>query len=293
MIELEYLYRQVEKEMDPIIEVKKLSYTYPESESLILNEVDLKIEQGSWVALVGRNGSGKSTLARLIDGLLEPLSGEISVDSLVLNEENIWQIRQRIGMVFQNPDNQFVGATVEDDVAFGLENRGLPREEMVKRVTEALEQVKMSEFRQKEPSRLSGGQKQRVALAGVIAMAPKILILDEATSMLDPEGRKEILAIIQMMKKQYGLTIISITHDIEEVMLADKMVVLQQGRKVLEGCPLDLFVQEGDLLAEYGLEVPFTEQLKQRLRQQGLTMPEEYVTIDEMVEWLWKLNSKM
>lgn len=279
--------------MDPLVKIENLSYQYAESNRKALSDIDLEINAGEWISLVGRNGSGKSTLARLIDGLLEPGQGKIWIDGLPLNEDHIWDIRSKIGMVFQNPDNQFVGATVEDDVAFGLENQGVPRDEMIQRVTGALKQVDMEAFRKKEPNRLSGGQKQRVALAGVIAMAPKILILDEATSMLDPEGRREVLETIQKMKSLYQLTIISITHDIDEVILSDRMIVLQDGQKVMEGMPEELFVQHGQELIKRGLEVPFTEQLKGKLQESGISVPDVYMTFEGMADWLCKLNSTM
>lgn len=279
--------------MNPLVKIENLSYQYAESNRKALNDIDLEINAGEWISLVGRNGSGKSTLARLIDGLLEPGQGKIWIDGLPLNEDHIWDIRSKIGMVFQNPDNQFVGATVEDDVAFGLENQGVPRDEMIQRVTGALKQVDMEAFRKKEPNRLSGGQKQRVALAGVIAMAPKILILDEATSMLDPEGRREVLETIQKMKSLYQLTIISITHDIDEVVLSDRMIVLQDGQKVMEGTPEELFVQHGQELIKRGLEVPFTEQLKGKLQESGISVPDVYMTFEGMADWLCKLNSTM
>lgn len=279
--------------MNPLVKIENLSYQYAESNRKALSDIDLEINAGEWISLVGRNGSGKSTLARLIDGLLEPGQGKIWIDGLPLNEDHIWDIRSKIGMVFQNPDNQFVGATVEDDVAFGLENQGVPRDEMIQRVTGALKQVDMEAFRKKEPNRLSGGQKQRVALAGVIAMAPKILILDEATSMLDPEGRREVLETIQKMKSLYQLTIISITHDIDEVILSDRMIVLQDGQKVMEGTPEELFVQHGQELIKRGLEVPFTEQLKGKLQESGISVPDIYMTFEGMADWLCKLNSTM
>lgn len=279
--------------MNPLVKIENLSYQYAESNRKALSDIDLEINAGEWISLVGRNGSGKSTLARLIDGLLEPGQGKIWIDGLPLNEDHIWDIRSKIGMVFQNPDNQFVGATVEDDVAFGLENQGVPRDEMIQRVTGALKQVDMEAFRKKEPNRLSGGQKQRVALAGVIAMAPKILILDEATSMLDPEGRREVLETIQKMKSLYQLTIISITHDIDEVILSDRMIVLQDGQKVMEGTPEELFVQHGQELIKRGLEVPFTEQLKGKLQESGISVPDVYMTFEGMADWLCKLNSTM
>lgn len=279
--------------MNSLVKIENLSYQYAESNRKALSDIDLEINAGEWISLVGRNGSGKSTLARLIDGLLEPGQGKIWIDGLPLNEDRIWDIRSKIGMVFQNPDNQFVGATVEDDVAFGLENQGVPRDEMIQRVTGALKQVDMEAFRKKEPNRLSGGQKQRVALAGVIAMTPKILILDEATSMLDPEGRREVLETIQKMKSLYQLTIISITHDIDEVILSDRMIVLQDGQKVMEGTPEELFVQHGQELIKRGLEVPFTEQLKGKLQESGISVPDIYMTFEGMADWLCKLNSTM
>lgn len=279
--------------MNSLVKIENLSYQYAESNRKALSDIDLEINAGEWISLVGRNGSGKSTLARLIDGLLEPGQGKIWIDGLPLNEDRIWDIRSKIGMVFQNPDNQFVGATVEDDVAFGLENQGVPRDEMIQRVTGALKQVDMEAFRKKEPNRLSGGQKQRVALAGVIAMTPKILILDEATSMLDPEGRREVLEMIQKMKSLYQLTIISITHDIDEVILSDRVIVLQDGQKVMEGMPEELFVQHGQELIKRGLEVPFTEQLKGKLQESGISVPDIYMTFEGMADWLCKLNSTM
>lgn len=279
--------------MNSLVKIENLSYQYAESNRKALSDIDLEINAGEWISLVGRNGSGKSTLARLIDGLLEPGQGKIWIDGLPLNEDRIWDIRSKIGMVFQNPDNQFVGATVEDDVAFGLENQGVPRDEMIQRVTGALKQVDMEAFRKKEPNRLSGGQKQRVALAGVIAMTPKILILDEATSMLDPEGRREVLETIQKMKSLYQLTIISITHDIDEVILSDRVIVLQDGQKVMEGTPEELFVQHGQELIKRGLEVPFTEQLKGKLQESGISVPDIYMTFEGMADWLCKLNSTM
>ena len=220
--------------MSAIIEIKNLSFAYDEaSQQKTLSQIDLTIEQGQWVALIGHNGSGKSTLAKLLDGLLTPTEGTITVAGLPLNEENIWAIRDQIGMVFQNPDNQFVGADVEGDVAFGLENRGVPYEQMHQRVQEALEAVNMQAFAKHEPVRLSGGQKQRVAIAGVLAIRPQIVIFDESTSMLDPEGRAELVALMQHLNKEEGFTVISITHDIDEAALADRIIVLEQGKVCL------------------------------------------------------------
>ena len=188
--------------MKPIIELENLTFRYQKNdERPALEDVSLKVYPGEWIAIIGHNGSGKSTLAKTINGLLAPESGKVQVGEYQLTEEHLWSIRRMVGMVFQNPDNQFVGATVEDDVAFGLENQGIPREEMVIRVQEALKQVRMNEFATREPARLSGGQKQRVAIAGVVALRPDIIILDEATSMLDPEGRAEVIATIKKIKE--------------------------------------------------------------------------------------------
>lgn len=276
-----------------LIDTKDLKFTYKDASKAALEKVSLSIESGSWTAIVGHNGSGKSTLARAIDGLIAADSGQITVDGLELNEQTVWDIRERIGLVFQNPDNQFVGATVADDVAFGLENQQIPREEMVERVHSALETVGMQNFANREPSSLSGGQKQRVALAGAIALKPKILILDEATSMLDPEGRAMVLDVLQKLKEQTQLTIISITHDIEEAALAEQIVVLNNGEIIAQDQPEIIFSQ-GNNLKKWGLNPPYAQQLKNELERDGLKLPDEYMTNERMVEWLWQqLNSKI
>ena len=257
-----------------------------------VNDVNLDIEAGEFVAVLGHNGSGKSTTARLIDGLLVAESGQIIVDGQELTEENVWDIRDKIGMVFQNPDNQFVGATVEDDVAFGLENKGVPYEEMASRVQEALEFVGMSEFKDREPARLSGGQKQRVAIAGIVAMRPSILILDEATSMLDPEGRQELIQSIKAIRKEYGMTVLSITHDLDEVALSDRVLVLKKGKVESVSSPRELF-SRGSELVDLGLDIPFSALLTKKLRNKGLIDCEDYLTEKELVEQLWESLSKM
>lgn len=278
--------------MSAIIEIEKLNFAYGEEQTKkVLHDVDLTIEAGQWVALIGHNGSGKSTLAKLIDGLLTPQSGTIKVDGKILNEENIWDIREQIGMVFQNPDNQFVGADVEGDVAFGLENRGVLREEMQKRVKEALVAVKMERFAKYEPVRLSGGQKQRVAIAGVLALRPKIVIFDESTSMLDPEGRREIVSLMKKLNQEENFTVISITHDIDEAALADRIIVLNNGQIIQDDTPKNVFERGNELLA-LGLDVPYQERLKHELSQLGITVPKEYLTEKEMVDWLWRYISK-
>ncbi|CAI3273277.1 energy-coupling factor ABC transporter ATP-binding protein [Enterococcus cecorum] len=273
--------------MQPIIEMKDLTFRYQEEDQTpALNKVSLNINQGEWIAIIGHNGSGKSTLAKTINGLLLPESGSIKVNGQEINEKNIWEVRRNVGMVFQNPDNQFVGSTVEDDVAFGLENQGVPREEMLVRVRESLEQVRMAEFMRKEPSRLSGGQKQRVAIAGIVALRPNVIILDEATSMLDPEGRLEVIATVKKIKEENNLTVLSITHDIDEAANANRIFVMKKGELIQEGTPEEIFSQ-GEKLIELGLDLPFPERLKSALKARGVDVPKEYMTEEGMVDWLW------
>ncbi|HEL2738808.1 TPA: energy-coupling factor transporter ATPase [Streptococcus suis] len=274
-----------------IIEVKNLKYKYnQEDEQYTLNDVSFHVKQGEWLSIIGHNGSGKSTTVRLIDGLLEAESGDIYIDGDALTVDNVWDKRRLIGMVFQNPDNQFVGATVEDDVAFGLENQGIPLEEMRIRVNEALELVGMTDFKTREPARLSGGQKQRVAIAGVVALRPKIIILDEATSMLDPEGRLDLIKIVREIKDRHGMTVISITHDLDEVALSDRVIVMKNGQVESISTPKELFMRED--LADLDLDRPFTTELASSLRQTGLDLPLRYFTEEELEETLWELISK-
>lgn len=274
--------------MKSIIDVKNLSFRYKESQEYYdVKGITFHVKRGEWLSIVGHNGSGKSTTVRLIDGLLEAESGEIVIDGQCLTEENVWNIRRQIGMVFQNPDNQFVGATVEDDVAFGLENQGLSRQEMKKRVEEALDLVGMLDFKKREPARLSGGQKQRVAIAGVVALRPAILILDEATSMLDPEGRRELLETVKGIRKDYDMTVISITHDLEEVAMSDRVLVMKKGEIESTNSPRDLFSRND--LDQIGLDDPFANQLKHSLSQNGYDLPENYLTESELEDKLWEL----
>lgn len=276
-----------------MIEIKNLKFKYNQDQtSYTLNDVSFHVKRGEWLSIVGHNGSGKSTTARLIGGLLVADSGQIIVDGQELTEETVWDIRDKIGMVFQNPDNQFVGATVEDDVAFGLENKGLPYKEMVSRVQEALSFVGMMDFKDREPARLSGGQKQRVAIAGIIAMRPSILILDEATSMLDPEGRQELIQSIEDIRQQYGMTVLSITHDLDEVVMSNRVLVLKQGKVESISSPRELF-SRGSELVDLGLDIPFSALLTQKLKNQGLIDCEGYLTEKELVEQLWEYLSKM
>ena len=274
--------------MKSIIDVKNLSFRYKESQEYYdVKDITFHVKRGEWLSIVGHNGSGKSTTVRLIDGLLEAESGEIVIDGQRLTEENVWNIRRQIGMVFQNPDNQFVGATVEDDVAFGLENQGLSRQEMKKRVEEALDLVGMLDFKKREPARLSGGQKQRVAIAGVVALRPAILILDEATSMLDPEGRRELIETVKGIRKDYDMTVISITHDLEEVAMSDRVLVMKKGEIESTSSPRELFSRND--LDQIGLDDPFANQLKHSLSQNGCDLPENYLTESELEDKLWEL----
>ena len=274
--------------MKSIIEVKDLSFRYKEDQEYYdVNNVSFHVKRGEWLSIVGHNGSGKSTTIRLIDGLLEAESGEIWIDGQLLSSENVWDLRRQIGMVFQNPDNQFVGATVEDDVAFGLENQGLPREEMKKRVAESLELVGMLDFKKREPARLSGGQKQRVAIAGVVALRPAILILDEATSMLDPEGRRELIQTVQEIRKDHQMTVVSITHDLEEVAMSDRVLVMKKGQVESTSSPRELFSR--DDLDQIGLDEPFANQLRESLRETGYQLPDGYLTEGELEDKLWEL----
>ena len=272
--------------MKNIIEVRNLKYKYEnESERYILNDVTFHVKQGEWLSVVGHNGSGKSTTVRLIDGLLEAESGEIFIAGDRLTVENVWEKRRHIGMVFQNPDNQFVGATVEDDVAFGLENQGIDHATMVSRVTEALEIVGMKEFKDREPARLSGGQKQRVAIAGVVALRPDIIILDEATSMLDPEGRLDLIQTVKRIKDSHNMTVISITHDLDEVALSDRVLVMKKGRVESSSTAKELFSRSD--LEELGLDQPFSNQVKVSLAE-DFDLPTGYLTEKELQESLWE-----
>lgn len=278
---------------DNIISVKDLVFKYENEQTKpTIDYVSFNVEDGEWLAMIGHNGSGKSTLSKLLIGILEAESGVIEINGQVLTEETVWEIRRQVGLVFQNPDNQFVGATVEDDVAFGLENAGIPHEEMKVRVTAALKQVDMYDFRDKEPVNLSGGQKQRVAIAGILALQPKIIILDESTSMLDPNGRQEVMAIIRKVKQEKNLTVISITHDIDEAADADRIIVIGEGRVIAQNTPEEVFAY-GPKLIDIGLDVPFGEKLKAELAKRGVPLPVGYTSSERLVDWLCKLNSNM
>ena len=280
---------------DNIIKIKNVSFSYPESDAPAIDNISFNVKRGSWTSIIGHNGSGKSTIIRLINGLLVPDENgnpSIEVDGIKLTDDTVWEVRNRVGIVFQNPDNQFVGATVADDVAFGLENRGIPHSEMVKIVPEAIKAVGMSEYANSEPANLSGGQKQRVAIAGILAIKPKIIVLDEATSMLDPEGRNQILSIVQDMKDKYDLTVISITHDIDEANMADQVLVMNDGKLITQGSTKTVFSQVS-LLKSIGLDVPFFEQIKEKLQQDAIKLPDNLDSEKELINYLCQLNSKM
>jgi energy-coupling factor transport system ATP-binding protein len=275
-----------------IVSLKEVSFQYDLQEHYALNNVSFDIYEGEWLAIVGHNGSGKSTMAKLLNGLQFPQVGQITVCGIKLDEESIWDIRKKLGMVFQNPDNQFVGTTVQDDVAFGLENNGIPRIEMVQRVEDSLKRVKMEKFLYQEPHHLSGGQKQRVAIAGVLALRPSIIILDEATSMLDPRGREEVLETVRELKEEKALTVISITHDLEEAAKADRIIVMNKGEVFREGTPDEIFSMD-EQLVQLGLDIPFSVKMTKAFRSLGIDLSKHYLSEEELVKELWTSRSNM
>jgi energy-coupling factor transport system ATP-binding protein len=273
-------------EQSRVIEFKNVSFQYPHSEELALNNVSFHINNNEWVAIIGHNGSGKSTIAKLMNGLLTPTKGEIFVEDIPVNQENLWDIRKKVGLVFQNPDNQFVGTTVVDDVAFGLENHGIPREEMINRIDSSLRAVNMEDYYNHEPHRLSGGQKQRVAIASVLAVLPDVMILDEATAMLDPKGRKAIMRTVQNIREDREVSVVTITHDLNEVLFADRVIVMNSGQIWYEGTPREVFSQH-EALMEIGLDTPFVTQLSNELDNEGVSFMKQPLTHKEMMDELW------
>lgn len=273
------------------IEVKNVDFAYDYSDGdneVILKDFSLSIKQGSFVAILGHNGSGKSTLAKLFNGLNLPDKGEVLIDGVsTSNEEKMFEIRNKVGLVFQNPDNQIVSTIVEEDVAFGPENLGLPREEIRKRVDESLEAVGMSEYIKHEPHRLSGGQKQRVAIAGIIAMQPDCIVFDEPTAMLDPRGRKDVMNIITKLNKEMGKTVVLITHYMDEAAKADRVVVIDSGKIIADGNPSDVF-NEVELLKSVGLDVPQPTELIYKLKKAGVAFSEKVLHSDECIEAISK-----
>ena len=281
--------------MEKIITIEDLVFEYIRGDNGVikhaLNGINLEIDEGSFTAIIGKNGSGKSTLAKNLNGLLVPKSGAVYVDGYdTRDDDTIWEIRQRAGMVFQNPDNQLVSSIVEDDVAFGPENLGVDPAEIRKRVDKALEDVNMGQYKQKAPHLLSGGQKQRIAIAGVVAMRPKIIIFDEPTAMLDPKGRKDIMKIIDELHRE-GITVILITHFMDEVVNADRVIIMSQGKVLLDGTPEEVFSQ-ADIIKSANLELPLTIELGERLRAQGMDIPKGIIKEEELVEAICQSKSK-
>lgn len=264
-------------------------YQYAVSSDLALKNINLRIEPGEFVAIIGPNGSGKSTLAKLFNGLYTPTEGDIFVAGFnTKNQDDIWKIRQKAGMVFQNPDNQIVATIVEEDVAFGPENLGIPPEEIRQRVKEALEIVELTEYADKAPHLLSGGQKQRVAIAGILAMKPDCIILDEPTAMLDPVGRKEVISTVKKLNQNEGKTIVLITHFMEEAVQADRVLVMEKGKVVMEGKPNEIFSQV-ERLKKLGLDVPQVTELAYKLTRDSVPVRRDILTVEEMVDCLCQL----
>jgi energy-coupling factor transport system ATP-binding protein len=273
-----------------LIKIQDLHYKYNNSEEWVLNGIDLDIKDGEFLVIVGHNGSGKSTLAKMLNGLLVPNKGIVNVNGdKTSDRDKIWDIRQQVGMVFQNPDNQLVANIVEEDVAFGPENLGLEPSQIRERVDESLKAVAMEEFKRYAPHNLSGGQKQRVAIAGVLAMQPKCLVLDEPTAMLDPVGRQSVMDAIQKLNKGLGITVVHITHFMTEAIQADRIIVMEEGRIVLEGTPQEIFSQV-DRIKEYHLDVPQVTELAFKLHQQGLNIRPDIFDIDRLVSELCYLK---
>ena len=266
------------------LEVKNLSFSYDESTHAV-RHVSFAIEKGSYTITTSNNGSGKSTIAKLLIGLLEKDEGEILIDDLPLNEENLMEIRSRVGIVFQNPDNQIIGTVVEEDVGFGPENMGISTGDIWKRVDESLAKTGMTAYRHHSPNKLSGGQKQRVAIAGVMAMRPQCIVLDEPTAMLDPNGRKEVLEAVHQLNRQENVTVVLITHYMEEVIDADRVVVMDDGHVVMEGTPKEIFSQV-ETLKKYHLDVPQVTLLAHELKQSGVDIPDGILTTEELVNAL-------
>ncbi|WP_200416644.1 energy-coupling factor ABC transporter ATP-binding protein [Virgibacillus salexigens] len=274
-----------------LIEFRNVSFRYGEEQPWVLKDCSFEIYENEWVAIIGHNGSGKSTIAKLMNGLLFPQRGEIFIDQKPVTPDTIWEVRKDVGMVFQNPDNQFVGTTVQDDVAFGMENRGFTRTEMLTRLEGVLAAVGMQAYRQTEPHRLSGGQKQRVAIASVLAVSPQVIILDEATAMLDPKGRQRIMQTIKDVQYSKDITLLTITHDLHEIVQADRVIVMNDGQLWDEGLPREVFSKK-DGLKEIGLDTPFISSLAEELKLAGISLTQEPLNHEELLEDLWTLHSR-
>lgn len=275
-----------------LIEIQNVSYAYEDAAAKALNNVSLTINDGEFVAVVGHNGSGKSTLAKHLNALLLPTEGKVLVDGMdTADEADTLSIRQRVGMVFQNPDNQLVTTIVEEDVAFGPENIGVPGNEIRTRVDRALAAVGMEKYAHSAPNMLSGGQKQRIAIAGMLAMQPKVLVLDEATAMLDPKGRRDIIDLVTKLHKENGITVVMITQYMEEAIGADRVAVMSGGELILEGTPKEVFSQD-ELLHKHRLDVPVMQQLANRLNARGANLPKSILSVEEMAQAICLLLSK-
>ncbi|MDO5095537.1 MAG: energy-coupling factor transporter ATPase [Peptostreptococcaceae bacterium] len=276
--------------MSEVIKIENLVYQYDDNKNKnAVDDLSIRIQKGEFVVIIGHNGSGKSTLAKHLNGIFLPTSGDVYVNGMnTKDDDKIWEIRQNAGMVFQNPDNQIVATVVEDDVAFGPENLGVEKQEIRRRVDEALELVRMSEFAKRAPFNLSGGQKQRVAIAGIIAMSPDCIIFDEPTAMLDPRGRKEVLETIIRLNKEEGKTIIHITHFMDEATEADRVIVMEEGKMVMEGRPREIFSRV-DELKQLGLDVPQMTELAHELIREGVNLSKDILTVEEMVENICQL----
>ena len=270
------------------VEVSHLSFSY-DGQNDVIKDVSFEIPKGSYTTIVGHNGSGKSTIAKLLIGLLKAKSGEIKILGNTLNEENVYSLRNHVGIVFQNPDNQFIGSTVADDIAFGLENHCVPQEQMQAIIEDVAARVNMSDFLDSEPTKLSGGQKQRVAIAGILAIAPDIIIFDESTSMVDPQGKASINEQIQKLHDERNITILSITHDMEEVAQSEYVIVLKDGKVEMQGTPKQIFEHKGKL-KEMKLELPFALSFSEKLKNEGI-FKDSYCTLDEVVNELCQLRS--
>ena len=276
----------------PLLIAEKVSFSY-DKRIKVIKDVTLSVNAGEYICVIGHNGSGKSTLAKLFNGLVKPDSGSVTVDgfSTTADKKQLFEVRKRVGVVFQNPDNQLVASIVEDDVAFGPENLGVPRKEIGERIDFALSAVGMEKFRRSSPTRLSGGQKQRIAIAGVLALMPQILVLDESTAMLDPQGRKEVLDVVKKLNKEKGVTVINITHYMDEVVDADKVYVINDGEIALCGTPEQIFAKKRELNA-FGLELPLAAVIADSLRESGVPLPDGIISGERLAEELCALKQK-
>ena len=275
-----------------LLSLEKVSFSYDKRHNAV-NDVSLSVEKGEYVAVIGHNGSGKSTLAKLFNGLVKPDQGKVIVDGFSLDDKkSTFEVRKRVGVVFQNPDNQLIASIVEDDIAFGPENLGIPREEIGKRIDFALSAVGMEGFRKSSPTRLSGGQKQRIAIAGVLAVKPQILVLDESTAMLDPKGRKEVIEVVRTLNKERGMTVIDITHYMDEAVEADEICIMGDGVIMAQGNPSEIFAKK-DVIKECGLELPVSAKLAEVLQKEGLPLPDGILTKEELSKSLCELLQKI